>query len=147
MVTERNCMDEHEYGLEVLKIQELERIRVLGEEVRKSVMLGFDRAMEMTRHFTLPQPPPAAPASISMPGDLEDDPLVAGILDVRSLNEMSPSARSQVLAAYGLQPLQPKPPEPDPTEANLNSHIAAEGHIPPGGKAKYEPDDDGGETD
>jgi len=141
-------MNEAEYQLERLKIEELERIRVIAQEIRSSFAMGFDKAMEITRHFTLPQPVQAAPAEISLGGgDIEDDPLATGLLDLQSLNKMSPSARVQVLAAYGLQPFRAPEPEPDPTEADLASHIAAEGHVPPGGLAsRYDPEDDGGET-
>ena len=51
--------DDHEYELEKLRIQELERIRVIGEEIRASFSMGFSQAMELTRLFTMPQPPPA----------------------------------------------------------------------------------------
>lgn len=127
-------MDDLDYRLEALKVQELERIRVIAQEIRNSFALGFSQALEITRYFTSPQAPaPSVTADVRLPdGEADDDPLATGILDMRSLREMNPSARAQVLAAYGLQPLHPGPGEPDLTETNLANHIASEGHTPPG---------------
>ena len=49
--------------------------------------------------------------------------MAPGIIDLRTVNEMPPSARAQVLAAYGLQPLGAAPAEPDHTEEMMNQAI------------------------
>ena len=140
--------DDHAYELEKLRIQELERIRVIGDEIRASFSMGFSQAMELTRLFTMPQPPSAG--VVRTPDDQgtdDEDMMAPGIIDLRTVNEMPPSARAQVLAAYGLQPLGAQPADPDNTEAMMNQAISEGGHEPPKART-YDPSDEGeGEMD
>ena len=141
--------DDHEYEIEKLRIQELERIRVIGEEIRASFSMGFSQAMELTRLFTMPHSPLAGMVRPPDDQDTDDEDMLApGIIDLRTVNEMPPSARAQVLAADGLQPLGTAPAEPDHTEDMMNQAISEGGHEPPNRARAYEPTDEGeGELD
>lgn len=124
-------MDDREYQLEALKIEKIEVIRAIAQEIRESFKVGFEQAVEFYRTMTQPQIIQGSERPINPDVWPEDDDLAPGILDMRTLNEMAPTARAAVLAAHGLQQYTSPAAEYDPTADNLNQAIREDGLEPP----------------
>lgn len=76
-----------------------------------------------------------APQQMVMSGEPEEDDEPPG-LDMRYANSLSPLARAEYLAMYGLEQAGIEPKEPDPTAEQVKRILAEE-------MAKYKPSDEG----
>ena len=103
------------------------------------VLAGVHLAFPLMQQFT-GAAPVSGPQQMIMPGEPEgdEDP---DTLDLRYLNSLSPLARAESLAMYGLKQAGEEPREADPTALNV-AKILEEAEKAE--RRKYEPSDDGG---
>jgi hypothetical protein len=111
------------------------------------VRQGFDMAMDFWRAMTGQPGPTAPPQAIVAPnlsGDDDDLEDASGVLDLRSLNQMSPEGRQAILAMHGLQPAVYAAPEVDRTAETFSDIIRQDGNeiIPEKERAESEDEDE-----
>ena len=113
-------------------------LTVIAREIRESFTLGYDKAIQFYQTMTQPQ-------VVQQPGLVntnrlgdEDEEYAPGVLDLRTVSEMSPVGRAAFLAAHGLQALAPAPGETDRTAETMNDAIRGDGLEPPSDEPESE---------
>ena len=102
-----------------------------ASDILAAVYMAFQLVQQFTgASATMPQQP------IVVPQDVPDDEIDPNSLDLQYLNSLSPIARAETLAMYGLQQAGIERREYDEAAATAEQILAGE-------RAKYSPTDEG----
>ena len=111
-------------------------------DVLAAMHLGFEKALQVFREMTSPSTPAMR---IVAPGEVPEEEGTDGdYLDLRYINSLSPLARAETLAMYGLQQAGPEQPLGEPDEAAADAQRIIEEHNRAVGGASP-PEPEGGE--